>query len=66
MKIKNDVFESISDREDGVFIGTKEGNGKFPYNIRKIRVYMKKTGKALDEMTPREISDFAVARVQQA
>lgn len=58
MKKQIDVFDKLN---TGCFIGNgKLETNKFPFNLTEIRKYLKKTGKTLEELTFREVSNFRV------
>ncbi len=48
------------ENEFGVLVVGENKEHPFPYNLMKIRAYLKETGKSLDEVTYNELLPFAL------
>ena len=53
-KIQDEGFEY------GLLVTGEDKKNPFPYNLMKIRNYLKKTGKTLDEVSYKELLPFAI------
>ena len=45
--------------------GNPYGSHPFPYNIKKLRDYLKKTGKTMNDLTVNEFNMFSVSPIKK-
>ena len=46
--------------------GNPYGSHPFPYNIKRLREYLKKTGKSMNDLTVNEFNMFSIAPIKTA